>query len=102
MSTARHNRSRSRTVVFTKPPYCRLTYLEIEMLKLGVDQVYSGFAVAGSSSAQAFPVPSLRLFAQGGKSILFDRGSLRRLEELGRRVSGRINKQLVVDPVLRE
>ena len=79
-----------------------VAYLEIKMLKLGVDQVYSGFAVAGSSSAQAFPVPSLRLFAQGGESILLDRGSLRRLEELGRRVSSRIDKQLVVDPVLRD
>jgi hypothetical protein len=79
-----------------------VAYLDIKMLKLGVDQVYSGFAVAGSSSAQAFPVPSLRLFAQGGESILLDRGSLRRLEDLGRRVSSRINKQLVVDPVLRD
>jgi hypothetical protein len=79
-----------------------VAYLDIKMLKLGVDQVYSGFAVAGSSSAQAFPVPSLRLFAQGGESILLDRGSLRRLEDLGRRVSSRINKQLLVDPVLRD
>ena len=78
-----------------------VTYLEIKSLKLGVDQVYSGFAVAGSSSAQAFPVPSLRLFAQGGESILLDRGSLRRLEELGQRVSSRLNKPLEVDPVLR-
>jgi hypothetical protein len=78
-----------------------VTYREIKSLKLGVDQVYSGFAVAGSSSAQAFPVPSLRLFAQGGESILLDRGSLRRVEELGRRVSSRLNKPLEVDPVLR-
>jgi hypothetical protein len=78
-----------------------LAYLEIKRLKLGVDQVYSGFAVAGSSSAQSFPVPSLRLFAQGGESILLDRGSLRRLEELGRRVSSRLNKPLEIDPVLR-
>ncbi|HEX9271247.1 MAG TPA: hypothetical protein VGA01_03425 [Candidatus Binatia bacterium] len=78
-----------------------LAYLEIKRLKLGVDQVYSGFAVAGSSSAQTFPVPSLRLFAQGGESILLDRGSLRRLEELGRRVSSRLNKPLEIDPVLR-
>ncbi len=76
-------------------------YFEIKTLKLGVDQVYSGFAVAGSSSAQAFPVPSLRLLAQGGKSILLDRGSLKRLEELGRRVSNRLNKPLEVDPVFR-
>ena len=79
-----------------------VAYLEIKMLKLGVDHVYSGFAVAGSSSAQAFPVPSLRLLAQSGESILLDRGSLRRLKDLGRRVSSRIDKQLVVDPVLRD
>jgi hypothetical protein len=78
-----------------------VAYLEIKTLKLGVDQVYSGFAVAGSSSAQAFPVPSLRLLAKGGESILLDRGSFRKLEELGRRISSRLNKQLVVDSVLR-
>jgi hypothetical protein len=77
-------------------------YREIKKLKLGVDQVYSGFAVAGSSSAQTFPVPSLRLFATGGESILLDRGSLRKLEDLGRRVSSRLNDTpLEVDPVLR-
>jgi hypothetical protein len=78
-----------------------VAYLEIKTLKLGIDQVYSGFAVAGSSSAQTFPVPSLRLLAKGGESILLDRGSFRRLEELGRRISSHLNKQLVVDPVLR-
>jgi hypothetical protein len=77
-----------------------VAYPEIKRLSLGVDQVYSGFAVAGSSSAQTFPVPSLRLFAMGGKSILLDRGSLRRLEELGRGVSRRLNKPLEVDPAL--
>jgi hypothetical protein len=46
-------------------------------------------------------VPSLRLVAQCSESILLDRGSFRRLEELGRRISSRLNKQLVVDPVLR-
>jgi hypothetical protein len=77
-----------------------VAYLEITTLKLGVDQVYSGFALAGSSSAQTFPVPSLRLFA-GQRVYSVDRGSFRRLEELGRRISSRLNKQLVVDPVLR-
>ncbi len=76
-------------------------YPEIERLALGIDQVYSGFAVAGSSSAQSFPVPSLRLFATGGESILLDRGSLRKLEELGRRVSTRLDKPLDVDAQLR-
>jgi hypothetical protein len=78
-----------------------VAYPEIKRLSLGVDQVYSGFAVAGSSSAQTFPVPSLRLFAMGGESILLDRGSLRRLEELGRGVSRRLNTPLEVDPTLR-
>jgi len=76
-------------------------YPEIKKLSLGIDQVYSGFAVAGSSSAQTFPVPSLRLFATGDVSILLDRGSLRRLEELGRGVSHRLNRPLEVDPALR-
>ncbi|HXV79614.1 MAG TPA: hypothetical protein VEG60_07020 [Candidatus Binatia bacterium] len=78
-----------------------VVYPEIKRLALGVDQVYSGFAVAGSSAAQAFPVPSLRLFALSGESILLDRGSLRRLEELGRRLSARLDKPLEVDPGLR-
>ena len=96
----------AKQVTLKKRSLCQTTllsvaYLEIKRLKLGVDQIYSGFAVAGSSSAQTFPVPSLRLFAQGGESILLDRGSLRRLEELGRRVSSRLNKPLEVDPVFR-
>jgi hypothetical protein len=78
-----------------------IAYREIKKVNLGVDQVYSGFAVAGSSSAQTFPVPSLRLVAMGGESILLDRGSLRRLEELARRVSKRVDKPLDVDPGLR-
>jgi hypothetical protein len=78
-----------------------ITFREIQKVNLGLDQVYSGFAVAGSSSAQTFPVPSLRLVAMGGESILLDRGSLRRLEELARRVSNRVDKPLDVDPALR-
>jgi hypothetical protein len=78
-----------------------ITYREIKNLNLSVDQVYSGFAVAGSSSAQTFPVPSLRLVAMSGESILLDRGSLRKMEELARRVSNRVDKPLDVDPDLR-
>lgn len=78
-----------------------VAYSEIQSLTLGVDLVYSGFAVAGSSSAQTFPVPSLRLFARGGESVLLDRGSLRRLQDLGRQVSSRLDKPLDVDPNLR-
>jgi hypothetical protein len=92
-------------VTLKKRSFCQTTllsvaYLEINKLRLGVDQVYSGFAVAGSSASESFPVPSLRLFAMAGESILLDRGSLRRLEELGRRVSSRLNKPLEVDPDL--
>jgi hypothetical protein len=78
-----------------------ITYHEIKKLSLGVDQVYSGFAVAGSSAAESFPVPSLRLLAVGGESILLDRGSLRRLEDVAKRVGGRLNKPVEVDPFLR-
>jgi hypothetical protein len=78
-----------------------ITYREIKKLNLGLDRVYSGFAVAGSSSAQTFPVPSLRLLALSGESILLDRGSFRRLEELGRHVSDRVDKPLEVDAGLR-
>jgi hypothetical protein len=78
-----------------------ITFPEIQKLSLGLDQVYSGFAVAGSSAAQTFPVPSLRLVAVGGESILLDRGSLRRLEGLASRVSKRVEKPLDVDPDLR-
>jgi len=78
-----------------------IPYLEIDKFRLGADQVYSGFAVAGSSAAESFAVPSLRLVAVGGQSILLDRGSFRRLEELGKRLSARINKRFEVDAVFR-
>jgi hypothetical protein len=62
----------------------------IEGVKLGLDQVYSGFAVAGSSAAQSFPVPSLRLCLRDGETVLIDRGSARRLKELGTRIAQRL------------
>ena len=72
-------------------------FAEIENLKLQFDQVYSGFAVAGSSAAQSFPVPSLRLIIKGGASVLLDRGGLKRLETLGRRISEKIHQPLEVE-----
>ena len=75
-------------------------YPEIKTIRLGMDQVYSGFAVAGSSAAQSFPVPALRLVTVTGDSILLDRGSLRRLEDLGKRIGSRVNKPLELDPAL--
>ena len=78
-----------------------IPYLEIDKFRLGADQVYSGFAVAGSSAAESFAVPSLRLVAVGGQSILLDRGSFRRLEALGKQLSARIHKSFEVDPAFR-
>jgi hypothetical protein len=77
-----------------------LSYSEIEKLELALDQVYSGFSVAGSSAAQSFPVPSLRLVAAGGKSILLDRGSRRKLTDLGKKLSERLIKPLTIDPAI--
>jgi hypothetical protein len=73
----------------------------IEGVKLGIDQVYSGFAVAGSSAAQSFPVPSLRLCLNNSETVLIDRGSARRLEELGKKIACRFDFSLETDPQLR-
>ena len=83
--------SAGRTVTLTRRSLHRqnvlaLSYSEIDKIELGLDQVYSGFSVAGSSAAQSFPVPSLRLIARNGESILIDRGSKRKLAELGKSI----------------
>ena len=70
-----------------------LSYTEIERIRLGVDQVYSGFAVAGSSAAESFPVPALRVVV-GTETVLLDRGSYRKLKDLGQRMSERLDKPL--------
>jgi hypothetical protein len=79
-----------------------VTYREIKTLRLHTDQVYSGFAVAGSSATETFPVPSLRMLATGGESVLLDRGSLRRLQDLGTRISYRLGKPFEIDSPLRD
>ncbi len=76
------------------------SYGEIESVELGVDQVYSGFALGGSTAAQQFAVPSLRLGLKSGDALLLDRGSFRKLTELGKLVSERIAKPLEIDPQL--
>ena len=91
----------SRTITLTRRSFYKtirlmVNYAEIEKIRLGTDQVYSGFAVAGSSAAQSFPVPSLRLKLADGESVLLDRGSRRKLEDLARRVSNRLEKPLEV------
>ena len=74
-----------------------MSYGEIGQLKLGVDQVYNGFAIAGSSAAQSFPVPALRLCVANGESVLLDRGSFRKLEAMGKQIGERIKKPLEVE-----
>lgn len=97
---------RSRTLVIEKRSVWRTVrlvahYQEVAALALGIDQVYSGFAVAGSSSAEKFPVPSLRLKLDNGHAVLLDRGSVRRLEPIGKRLSEALEKPLELDPALR-
>ena len=89
----------SRRVVLARKTLFRkrrlgLRFGDVQAVKLGWDQVYSGFAMAGSSAAQTFPVPSLRLIAAGGQSILLDRGSRRKLEALGKLITERMQKPL--------
>jgi hypothetical protein len=93
-------------ISLTKRSFYRITslsipYVEIEKFKLGADQVYSGFAVAGSSAAESFAVPSLRLVGVSGQSVLLDRGSFRRLESLGKRLADRTHRNFEIDTALR-
>jgi len=76
------------------------SYEEINKVTLGADQVYSGFAIGGSTAAQSFPVPALRLRLESGDNVLLDRGSFRKLADLGKLVSERIIKPLEIDPEL--
>jgi hypothetical protein len=76
------------------------SYEEINKVTLGADQVYSGFAIGGSTAAQSFPVPALRLRLESGDNVLLDRGSFRKLADLGKLVSERITKPLEIDPEL--
>jgi hypothetical protein len=74
------------------------SYDEIAAVRLGVDQVESGFALGGSTAAAKFPVPCLRLIMVNGTDVLLDRSSYRRLAELGDRISKRLAKPLTIDP----
>lgn len=73
---------------------------EIAEIVLGIDQVHSGFAMGGSTAAESFPVPSLRLKLHTGECVLLDRGGLRRLAEHGALLAARADKPLAVDPDL--
>lgn len=80
----------------------KVSFDEIKQVTLSNDQVYSGFAIGGSTAAQSFPVPALRLIFSDGENVLLDRGSLRRLRDLGKLVSERVMKPLEVDPLLQD
>jgi hypothetical protein len=67
---------------------------EVVALRLGADEVYSGFALAGSTAAETYAVPSLRLVFREGDTALLDRGGIKKLETLGTRLAGFVEKPL--------
>jgi hypothetical protein len=73
---------------------------EIGNITLSIDQVFSGFAIGGSTSAESFPVPALRIHFTGVEAALLDRGSVRRLEDAGKKIAARIGKPLKIAPEL--
>jgi hypothetical protein len=78
----------------------KVSFDEIARVTLSNDQVSSGFAVGGSTAAQSFAVPALRLIFSNGENVLLDRGSLRRLRDFAKLVSERVMKPLAIDPFL--
>jgi hypothetical protein len=85
-------RSLYRSVIFST------SYDEVDEIRLTIDEIQSGFAVGGSTAAQKFPVPALRLALANGDSVLLDRGSFRKLSEFGKLISERLGKSLAIDP----
>jgi hypothetical protein len=81
-------RSLLRTAIFSA------AFDEIDALRLGTDQVYSGFALGGSTAAETYAVASLRLIVQGGETVLLDRGGMKKLESLGARLGAFVEKPL--------
>jgi hypothetical protein len=75
-------------------------YEEIGKISLGIDQVYSGFAIGGSTAAQSFPIPALRMVLMSGENVLLDRGSFRKLADMGKVLRERIGTSLEIDPQL--
>jgi hypothetical protein len=93
----------SRQITLLRRSFYRLTvlsaaYEEISKVKLDIDEVYSGFALGGSTAAEKFPVPALRIILTTGESVLLDRGSFRKLAALGKLVSERMVKPFEIDP----
>lgn len=75
---------------------------EISSISLVIDRVYSGFAIGGSTAAESFPVPALRITLNNGAKVLLDRSSFRRLLEIARPISERTAKPLDIDPELQQ
>ncbi len=71
-----------------------VNYNEIDHVSLSNDQISDSFAVGGSTAAQSFAVPALRLVLANGQSVLLDRGSLRRLRAHGNVIAERTGRQL--------
>ena len=95
--------SRERQVTLTRQSLYRSTVLsagfeEISEIRLGIDEIESGLALGGSTAAEKFPVPALRLRLTNGERVLLDRGSQRRLKETGKRLSQCLGKPLAIDP----
>jgi hypothetical protein len=94
---------RSRRVFLTKRSLFgrqRLTvdFAEIISLRLGTDQVYSGFAVAGSTAGvKSFPASSLRLLLSNGETVLVDRGGQKRLGEMAERMRMFLGKPVTAE-----
>ena len=71
-------------------------FSEIQCLRVGVDLVYSGPAVAGSTAGQRyFPSLALRLVLQDARTVLLDRGSKSGILRLARRLEPLLQKPTV-------
>ena len=94
--------SRARRVILRRHSLYRsivlsASYDEIDKFKIGFDQVYSGFALGGSTAAQKFSVPALRMVLRDGAAVLLDRGSVRKLRELGKLASELLSRPLEIE-----
>ncbi len=73
-----------------------LGFSEIEYLKIGMDLVYSGPALAGSTAGQQFfPALALRLVLKDSDTVLLDRGSKDRIQQLARCLESLLQKPIV-------
>jgi hypothetical protein len=94
--------SRARQVILRRHSLYRsivlsASYDEIDKFKLGFDQVYSGFTLGGSTAAQKFSVPALRMVLRDVAAVLLDRGSVRKLKELGELASELLSRPLEIE-----